>query len=151
MPVFVAAWVGPLLLKAAPWLAMLPGVDALLRWARAALYVAALGLAIWSGVQLQQWWWSDRLTPEQAAAATESARQASLARAKTLEIAAREQAIAAKEHALAERERAVAAEAAQIDEFTRAMESDRATSAAATAALFSADDKWLRAWQRRGY
>lgn len=149
MPVFLAAWVGPLLLKAAPWLAVLPGVDALLRWARAALYVAALGLAIWSGVQLQQWWWSDRLTPEQAAAATESARQASLARAKTLEIAAREQAIAAKEHALAERERAVAAEAAQIDQFTRALEADRARTSGDAVAVLGADDKWLRAWQGR--
>lgn len=151
MPVFLAPWLGPLIVAAAPWLARLPGIDALRRWARTITYVAVLALGVWGGVRAHAWWTRDNLTPAQAAAQTEAARQASLVKTKAVEIAARERALADKEATLAERERLVAAEAAQIDEFTRAMESDRATAAASTAALYGDDDQWLRAWRRRGY
>lgn len=149
MPVFLAPWLGPLIVAAAPWLARLPGFDALKRWARTITYVAVLALGVWGGVRAHAWWTRDHLTPAEAAARTEAARQASLVKAKAAEIAARERALADKEATLAERERLVAAEAAQIDEFTRTLEADRARNSGDAVAVIGADDKWLRAWQSR--
>lgn len=150
MPVILMTVIGPLIVKLAPWLAMVPGLSQIKRWLGVATYVAVLGAGVWAGVELTKWWHGDMLTQRQAAAATRSALEKAALDAKAAEIDARNKALTERVAILEAREREVAGMAAQQADFLDQLEKDRGDVESDRTPVLRADDQWLRAWQRRG-
>lgn len=147
--------VGPLLLKARPWLGVVPGLGSIWASVRFVSYVAALGLGVWGGVKVHSWWTGEMVTQQEADARVRAGIRDALGRARDAaverETAARRDALDQREKALAERERIVADMAAQQDQYERDLDGDRnASTQGDDVAVLGADDSWLRSWQRRG-
>lgn len=137
---------GPLLARGWRFIGWVPGLGTIKRWLRVALYVAALGAGILLGVKTLRWWQGDVLTQIQADKIGRAKCEAVLADAN---IEGRTAALDQREKALALRESEIETDAAAMARFGEELEAARAKSEGDTAGVLSADDVWLRAWQKR--
>lgn len=134
-------FVGPLLARAAPWLAWVPGLSGIGKSLRVASYVAVLGLGAWGAVRLTHWWEGDKFTPKQARIACNTTIRSAW-------VTAESNALRTHRLMLTARELRVAADEARIEARTGEM-TNAATAPTDREPVLAADDPWLRAWQRR--
>ena len=141
MPAWLLIWIGPLLLAARPWLALVPGFGTVRAWLVGATYAAVLVGGLWAGARALQWWQGDVMTAAEADARCVS-------RADGARVKAREAALAAREAALARRVEMVEREAAELAALELEMGGYRETTAGTGGrVLLGADDGWLRGWR----
>lgn len=142
MPAWLLLTIGPLLLKARPWLAFLPGLGTIRAGLVAVTYAAALAGGVWLGVRALTWWQGDVMTAAEADARCVS-------RAEAARVAAREAALIERERALARRAEIVEREAGELAAMELEMGVHREKTADGNRVLIGADDEWLRAWRAR--
>lgn len=141
MPGWLLIWIGPLLLRARPWMALLTGLGGVRAWLVGATYAVALVGGMWAGARALEWWQGDVLTTAEADARCVSAADAA-------RIKAREAALSAREAALARRVEIVEREAAELAALELEMGGYRDTTAGTGGrVLLGADDGWLRGWR----
>lgn len=121
----------------------LPGAG-LLHGLKVLTYIAALGGGAWGGIQIANWWHSDKIT-----VAESDQRCADAMLLATVE--AKERALIAREHSVRQREEKIIIDEAALAVAVRAMEIDREETAQPgdAAVCVPADDGWLQRWQGR--
>lgn len=139
---FILPIAGPLLARAAPFLAWVPGVAAITKSLRVASYVAVLGFGAWGATKAIRWWDGDKITVAEA-------QQRAAVASREAEVEAKAKALAEREAALSQRVQAVEAAAAELDQLKSEMDDARTQSLAAGQPI-GADDRWLLDWTRRG-
>lgn len=138
---FALPFVGPLLARAAPFLAWVPGLAGIGKSLRVVSYVAVLGFGAWGAVKITNWWEGDKLTQREARGKCD----VSVAE---VELRAKLKAVEDRERALVERAASVERAAQDLETLRGELEHERAQVAASQP--IGADDKWMREWAKRG-
>jgi hypothetical protein len=142
MPATLLMIFGPLLLRARPWLALLPGLASIRSGLRIATYVAVLIAGAWAGARALAWWQGDVMTSAEADARC-------LTRTEAARVAAKENALLERERALSVRAAMVEREAAELAALELELGVHREKTTDGDRVLIGGGDEWLRAWRTR--
>lgn len=147
MGAWIIGVVGPWLYRFAPWVAALPPLATVKRWAFGLTYVLALGLGAWGGAKGLAWWRGDQITVAEADARGKAKCDVVMSDAST---AARVKALDDREAAILAREREAEIAEQEISIYATKLEADRAKLSSDDRPFASADDGWLLGWRREG-